>query len=319
VNESHTTTTTATMSNNELLSAVERDYQQTVENLLAGPRTVVVDQGEIFARAVERGNEPVLKYILDSRRFDAAENPKVAFEWAIVNNRPNMFSFLLHEPRFDPTVENGAVFHMAAASGHGPIMDILRIDPRADPAWSISQEYLAGKQRYAARVAAEVRRLDDANSATKAFEEAISTGDVVKVKLLLQSPLVKITGFGSKALVFAIGRRDLETVELLMRDGRFGGTKGFYLPLYSLSETSQGVSIAERLLCDERARRKMEGLASDNYTGFALRAMRLYAPKLASVLSRLGISAEASASVLKQALRLTGLKKKAIGDLVNLE
>jgi hypothetical protein len=308
------------MANNELLSAVDRDDHQTVRNLLAGPQIVGVDQGEIFARAVGRGNALVLKYLLDSGIFNAAENPKLAFEAAIVNNKPNVLRSLLRGPRFDPTVENGAVLHIAAASGHGLIMDILRTDRRVDPAWSISQEYLAGKQRYAAQVAAKVRFLVDTKSTTKAFRDALEAGDVVKVKLLLQSPLVDTTGYESKALVFAIDNRDLEMVELLMRDGRFGETQDFYLLLVSLAASLSEFSIAERLLCDERSRlRLVDPLSYGDYTLFAPRAMRLYAPKLASVLSRLGISAEASASVLKQALRLTGLKKKDIGELAKLQ
>jgi hypothetical protein len=308
------------MANNELLSAVYRDDHQTVRKLLAGPRIVGVDQGEIFARAVGRGNVHMVKYLLESSRFDAAENPKLAFESAIVNHKTHVLRLLLRDPRFDPTVENGAVLYMAAAYGYGLIMDILRKDPRVDPAWSTSQEYLDGKQRHAAQVAYEVRRLVDANSATKALQDAIRAGDVVKVKLLLQSPLIDTTGYESKALVFAIYASNLEMVELLMRDGRFGATQDSGLQLAVFAASTKGFSIAERLLCDERSRRTMANpSAYTDYTLFGLRAMRLYGPKLASVLSRLGISAEASASVLKQALRLTGLKKKDIGDLVNLE
>jgi Ankyrin repeats (3 copies) len=177
----------------------------------------------------------------------------------------------------------GGLLTWAAENGHLTIVERLLLDERVDPSdW----------RNYAVRWAAR-------------------NGHLAVVERLLLDPRVDPSANNSEAVRWTALNGHLAIVERLLLDSRVDPSDNDNEAV-RLAALNGCLVVVERLLCD--ARTKLTAKVSPE--PIALRAMQLYAPKIAAVLSRLGLTIEASSSVLKQVLRLTGLEKKRIEELM---
>jgi Ankyrin repeats (3 copies) len=163
------------------------------------------------------------------------------------------------------------------------------------------------------RVEAVLRdqRVDQLIHGNLALLMAAHRGHTAIVKLLLRDPRFDPSVSDNQAVRWAAYHGNSAIVELLLRDRRVDPSAGNNDAAASAFTTGH-TAVLERLLCDARTRFTFAVATRQ----FPLRAMQHYAPKIAAVLSRLGLTAAAASSVLKQSLRLTGLKKKDIEALV---
>jgi Ankyrin repeats (3 copies) len=247
---------------------------------------------------------------------------------AAVDGRLVDLERLLSYPNLDPAVELDRAMGLAAQAGHMAVVERLLQDRRVvestDISWLQYGLRWASANGHTAVVEVLMRHpcIDPTDDGTNhPLLWAAQSGHSGVVKLLMVDRRVDPSVGRPAALWSASRGGHLTTLELLLRDSR----SILPLPEFSFDEHClvfefDSLAVIERLMCGGQPRcTRLEVCRHFGQTPIPLRAMQLHAPKLSSVLSRLGLNANASTSVLKQALRLNGLEKKAIEELMNLE
>jgi ankyrin repeat protein len=269
-----------------VIEAAKNGHVAIVQRLLQHQGTLRRRVPTVMAVAAANGQVAVVEMLLRDPRIDPSDKENTAVIHAARNGHAAVVELLLRDPRVDPSDKENTAVIGAAAYGHSAVVELLLRDPRVDP---------SAKNN-------------------RALWSAATIGYVAVVALLLRDSRIDWADVGEYILMEATSKGNLGIVELLLRDPRqYSWTKRSAV---GWALDGKHLAVVDRLLCDVRQWPPYSTPQLDRR--LPLRAMRLYAPRVASVLSRLGFSAEVSSSVLKQSLRLTGLKKKDIEALMKV-
>jgi len=184
-------------------------------------RSEFIDYNLVFKNAYERGNDEIVKILIDRGLIDPSINDGRAIVQASRNGHDKVVELLLKDPRVDPNINAGAAIVEASMNGHVKVVELLLKDPRVDPSLdensAITMASIDGRTEVFKILFADPR-VDPSDQENFAISYASKYGHIEIVKLLLTDPRVDPTADQDMSLREAYRNNHFEIVKLLRED-----------------------------------------------------------------------------------------------------